>query len=44
MKISASYWIFEGGLDGTLPIADAMKQAAQLDLMLLNWELRVKVS
>ena len=30
MKISANYWIFEGGLDGTLPIADAMKQAAQL--------------
>ena len=30
MKISANYWIFEGGLDGTLLIADAMKQAAQL--------------
>ena len=30
MKISANYWIFEGGLDGTLPIAAAMKQAAQL--------------
>ena len=30
MKISANYWIFEGGLDGTLPIADAMKQAGQL--------------
>ena len=30
MKISANYWIFEGGLDGTLPIADAMKQASQL--------------
>ena len=30
MKISANYWIFEGGLDGALPIADAMKQASQL--------------
>ena len=30
MKISASYWIFEGGLDGALPIYEAMEQAAQL--------------
>ena len=30
MKISASYWIFEGGLEGTLPISDAMEQASQL--------------
>ncbi|GIT08507.1 MAG: hypothetical protein CM1200mP30_21370 [Pseudomonadota bacterium] len=27
MKISASYWIFDGGLDGTLPIKSAMEQA-----------------
>lgn len=30
MKISASYWIFEGGLEGTVPIVEAMEQAAQL--------------
>ena len=30
MKISASYWIFEGGLEGTLPISSAMEQASQL--------------
>jgi sugar phosphate isomerase/epimerase len=30
MKISASYWIFEGGLEGTLPISEAMEQASQL--------------
>ena len=30
MKISASYWIFEGGLEGTLPIHEAMEQASQL--------------
>jgi len=30
MKISASYWIFEGGLEGTLPISEAMEQARQL--------------
>jgi len=30
MKISASYWIFEGGLEGILPISDAMEQASQL--------------
>ncbi len=30
MKISASYWMFEGGLEATLPVADAMTQAKQL--------------
>jgi len=30
MKISASYWIFDGGLEGKLPISDAMKQAREL--------------
>jgi hexulose-6-phosphate isomerase len=30
MKISASYWIFEGGLEASLPVADAMAQAKQL--------------
>jgi L-ribulose-5-phosphate 3-epimerase len=30
MKISASYWIFEGGLEATLPVADAMAQAKEL--------------
>ena len=30
MKISASYWIFDGGLDGTLPIKSAMEQASKL--------------
>ncbi|MBC8257450.1 MAG: sugar phosphate isomerase/epimerase [SAR324 cluster bacterium] len=30
MKISASYWIFEGGLEGELPIHEAMEQASQL--------------
>ena len=30
MKISASYWIFEGGLEGKLPIHEAMEQASQL--------------
>ncbi len=27
MKISASYWMFEGGLDGKKPIAEAMAEA-----------------
>jgi len=27
MKISASYWMLEGGLEGTRPIAQAMKEA-----------------
>ena len=30
MKISASYWIFDGGLDGSLPIKSAMEQASKL--------------
>ena len=30
MKISASYWIFDGGLDGTLPIKSAMEQASKM--------------
>ena len=30
MKISASYWIFDGGLDGSLPIGSAMEQANKL--------------
>lgn len=30
MKISASYWMFEGGLEATLPVVDAMKQAKDL--------------
>ena len=30
MKISASYWMFEGGLEATLPVADAMQQAKNL--------------
>jgi hexulose-6-phosphate isomerase len=30
MKISASYWMFEGGLEATLPVADAMSQAKEL--------------
>jgi L-ribulose-5-phosphate 3-epimerase len=30
MKISASYWMFEGGLEATLPVADALAQAQQL--------------
>ena len=30
MKISASYWIFDGGLDGSLPIGSAMEQTSQL--------------
>ena len=30
MKISASYWIFDGGLDGSLPIGSAMEQASKL--------------
>ena len=30
MIISASYWIFEGGLDGTLPITSAMDQASKM--------------
>ena len=30
MKISASYWIFDGGLDGTLQISSAMEQARGL--------------
>ncbi|MEN6384524.1 MAG: sugar phosphate isomerase/epimerase family protein [Phycisphaerales bacterium] len=30
MLISASYWMFEGGLDAKLPIIDAMRQAKEL--------------
>ncbi len=30
MKISASYWIFDGGLDGSLPISSAMEQTSKL--------------
>jgi hexulose-6-phosphate isomerase len=30
MKISASYWMFEGGLEATLPVADALSQAKNL--------------
>ncbi|NLS98262.1 MAG: sugar phosphate isomerase/epimerase [Planctomycetaceae bacterium] len=30
MKISASYWMFEGGLEATLPVEDAMAQAKAL--------------
>ncbi len=30
MKISASYWMFEGGLEASLPVADAMAQAKDL--------------
>ena len=30
MKISANYWMFEGGLDATLPVAEAMVQAKEL--------------
>ena len=30
MKISASYWIFDGGLDGSLAISSAMEQASRL--------------
>jgi hexulose-6-phosphate isomerase len=30
MKISASYWMFEGGLEATKPIADAMREAKKL--------------
>lgn len=30
MKISASYWMFEGGLEAKKPIADAMKEAKKL--------------
>jgi hexulose-6-phosphate isomerase len=30
MKIGASYWMFEGGLEATLPVADAMVQAKEL--------------
>ncbi len=30
MKISASYWMFEGGLEATLPVVDAMAQAKAL--------------
>ncbi len=30
MKISASYWMFDGGLEATLPVADAMAQAKDL--------------
>ena len=38
MKISASYWIFEGGLEGTLPIHEAMEQIDHKELGLENWE------
>ena len=30
MKISASYWMFEGGLEATLPVPEAMTQAKDL--------------
>ncbi|MBN2315210.1 MAG: sugar phosphate isomerase/epimerase [Sedimentisphaerales bacterium] len=30
MKISASYWMFEGGLEAQRPIAEAMQEAKQL--------------
>ena len=30
MKISANYWIFDGGLDGSLPIGSAMEQTSKL--------------
>ncbi len=30
MKISASYWMFEGGLEATKPIAEAMQEAKDL--------------
>lgn len=30
MKISASYWMFEGGLEATLPVDEAMAQAKDL--------------
>lgn len=30
MKISASYWIFEGGLEATKPTKDAMQEAKEL--------------
>ena len=30
MKISASYWMFEGGLEGKKPIAEAMAEAKEL--------------
>jgi L-ribulose-5-phosphate 3-epimerase len=30
MKISASYWMFEGGLEATVQVADAMAQARDL--------------
>jgi L-ribulose-5-phosphate 3-epimerase len=30
MKISASYWMFQGGLEAQLPVDDAMVQARQL--------------
>ena len=30
MKISASYWIFDGGLEGSLPINSAMEQASRM--------------
>ena len=30
MKISASYWMFDGGLEAAMPIEQAMKQAKQL--------------
>jgi L-ribulose-5-phosphate 3-epimerase len=30
MKISASYWMFEGGLEATRPIAEAMQEAKRL--------------
>ncbi|OHB56439.1 MAG: hypothetical protein A2Y07_06575 [Planctomycetes bacterium GWF2_50_10] len=30
MKIGASYWMFEGGLEAKLPVVEAMKQAKKL--------------
>lgn len=30
MKLGASYWMFEGGLEATVPVRDAMEQAKRL--------------
>ncbi len=30
MKLGASYWMFEGGLEATLPVRDAMEQAKKV--------------
>lgn len=29
MKISASYWMFEGGLEARKPVAEAMREAKE---------------